>query len=203
MLRRNPVFRTEAAERASLVDLVLVSAAGGTATLRNLATNHVATVRVGDAQWGWEILLADSGSAVIEHDFDEWSELRFLWAVRPTPKRQQTLGSGRNIAVRKPVGDVAAMSQPTYDFAAFDPQYHCKQDIDPADWMGRLAANMSGGEEASPQAANTLMAQGLQHHFEPHLTDVAAPRQSSRAARRALPGGDACGMLIGAYDPML
>ena len=33
-----------------------------------------------------------------------------------------------------------------------------KQDIDPFDWMGRLAANLSGGEEANILAANTLMA---------------------------------------------
>ena len=37
------------------------------------------------------------------------------------------------------------------------PRLPRKQDIDPTDWMGRLAANISGGE-GTIEAANTLMA---------------------------------------------
>lgn len=80
---------------------------------------------------------------------------------------------------------MASTSQPLYDLKAFDTEYHCKQDIDPTDWMGRLAANMSGGEEASPDAAGTLMApntdSGLFGNPEDHSKFVLTHRSALRS----------------------
>ena len=79
----------------------------------------------------------------VEHDFDEWSELRFLW------------GSGKDpVSMRKPVGRLDRIQQPLFDMVnTIDEDFHCKQDIDPTDWLGRLAANISaGGEEPAPTA---------------------------------------------------
>jgi len=173
---------TESDERASLPGLELVSVSGTTtAELRNTATGESATLRIGATQWGWELLdvsdvgeAADAGEAVVEHDFDEWSELRYLARAAD--------GTTATASVRKPVGRVASISQPLYNFADFDKEYHCKQDIDPTDWMGRLAANMSGGEEASPGAAGTLMApntdSGLLGNPEDHSKFVLTHRSA-------------------------
>ena len=145
----------EAAERATLPKLQLVSVASrGSAVIKNLATKETATLSVGDGpKWGWELLHAESTdgqpSAVVEHDFDAWSELRFLW------------GGGKDpVSMRKPVGRLDRIQQPLFDMVnTIDEDFHCKQDIDPTDWLGRLAANISaGGEEPSVAAANTLMA---------------------------------------------
>ena len=132
------------------------SSSSSSAVLRNPATKETATLAVGGAlTWGWELLHvgggeenADGGaSAVLEHDFDEWSEMIFLFV------------GGSTVSVRKPVGRLSAISQPLYTMeTTIDEQYFCKQDVDPTDWMGRLAANISGGEEPSILAANTLMA---------------------------------------------
>ena len=34
---------------------------------------------MGESKWGWELLHANDGAAVLGHDFDEWGEVRFLW----------------------------------------------------------------------------------------------------------------------------
>ena len=123
----------------------------------NLIVHETATLQVGDIKWGWELLLVESsGSAVVEHRFGEWAQLRFL-DLDHEPRSIATATSS-SVSIRKPVGFLDSIDQPIYDFSTVDPQYHCKQDIDPTDWMGRLAANISGGEEATPQAAGTLMA---------------------------------------------
>jgi hypothetical protein len=141
---------TESEERAALLVPQLVSVTDASAVLRNPSTQKTSSLTVGGVSWGWELLHVGDDSAVLEHDFDEWSELRYLW----TAAAQRT-----SISVRKPVGRLETISQPLYDMREqIDPDYHCKQDIDPTDWMGRLAANISGGEESSIEAANTLMA---------------------------------------------
>ena len=58
--------------------------------------------------------------------------MRFLWTASV---------ARANVEVRKPVGRLAAISQPLYTMEEIDPQYHCKQDIDPADWMGPCPAH--------------------------------------------------------------
>ena len=143
----------EAAERAALMhpELVSVSTASSSAVLRNPTVNESATLVVeGTPKWGWELLhVGADGSAVLEHDFGQWSEMVFIFVS----------ASRRSVSVRKPVGRLADISQPLYTMeTTIDPQYYCKQDIDPTDWMGRLASNISGGEEPSLLAANTLMA---------------------------------------------
>jgi hypothetical protein len=46
-----------------------------------------------------------------------------------------------------------------YDVQAIDKAYSCKQDVDPTDWLGMLAANMTAGaEEATPTSAGSVMA---------------------------------------------
>ena len=146
----------EPAQRASLPDIQLLSASvAGSAVLHNPSTKESATLTVGGTpKWGWELLHVEGSgdSVVLEHDFAEWSELRYLWTAAAAKGRS-------SVSVRKPVGELAGISQPLYAMeTTIDPQYHCKQDIDPFDWMGRLAANISGGEEATIASANTLMA---------------------------------------------
>jgi hypothetical protein len=110
----------EAAQRAGLPDLQLVSVDGGvSAVLRNPSTKETATLIVGGAlKWGWELLHVGAGaggSAVLEHDFDEWSELVFLFVA------------GRSsVSVRKPVGRLSAISQPLYTMETIDAQFHCE-----------------------------------------------------------------------------
>ena len=140
---------TEADERATLIVLQLIGVTGSAAILRNPSTQKTATLTIGDEAWGWELLHIGDNSVVVEYDFAEWSQLQYLWTT------QAHRGS---VAVRKPVGRLNAILQPLYDMRKIDSDYHCKQDIDPTDWMGKLAANISGGEESSIEAANTLMA---------------------------------------------
>ena len=79
---------------------------------------------------------------------------------------------------------------------------------------GDLRAAYDGGKTAAFRPLFDLHARcckmsaveqvhGLRHHFAPYLTHFPALHRPSRAVRRALPGGRACGMLIGACDPML
>lgn len=169
----NPVQRqedyhfpaSEPAERAGLVRPVLVSVdpAGHRAVLRHPGTAAEATVSIGQAAWGWVLrhvgdLPRGRGSAatggpaapavVVEHVFAEWGQLAFLVPGDAAPA----------VLVRKPVGRLDGIAQPVYNFSAADPGYGCKQDVDPTDWLGKLAANMSGGEEATPAAAASVMA---------------------------------------------
>ena len=148
----------EPAEAAALVVPILVSsssttATGGgevgrpprpTATLRDPATNETATLAVGETRWGWELSWASATTAVVEHDFERWAMLAFL-----------TRGCDPQL-VRKPVGMPWAIRQPVYNFA--DPEYDCKQDIDPADWLGRIARNISGGGGGDDSAETDLLA---------------------------------------------
>lgn len=163
----------EAAEAAGLSVPILVSVSpdGLSATLKNGASGPTATLVVGGQKvWGWELLYATpanvrstasedsvgvkpsdtSETAVLEYDFAEWSQTVYLAVGLPAPTS----------AFRKPVGILSAISQPRYGPAqqAMDPEYFCKQDVDPTDWLARVARNISGGGEVTVEAAITMMA---------------------------------------------
>ena len=141
----------EKAERAGLVHPVLLSVNTGasppTAVLRNPQTGATASVAVGGAlQWGFAVLQISSTTVVLEYRFDQWAELAYISLSSPA------------VTVRKPVGHLNKILQPVYNLQAIDPDFSCKQDVDPSDWLGKLAANISGGEEAILPAAGSLMA---------------------------------------------
>lgn len=149
----------EPAERTSLVLPALVSvAATGTAVLRRSMTdNETATLAVGQAAWGWTLLSITANSpsrAVLEHRFDEWAVIAFL----PGNDNFTRSASRLPTVIRKPVGRLDKIAQPVYDVRAADPDYSCKQDVDPTDWLARVAADMSGGEETTTIAAASVMA---------------------------------------------
>jgi len=72
-VQEDPHFpAAEAAERASLATLVLISVSGtASASIRNVVTAQTATLAVGETKWGWELLHAGAGAAVVEHDFEQ------------------------------------------------------------------------------------------------------------------------------------
>ena len=103
-----------------------LKAGGVSATLHNPDTQQTATLAVGESRWGWELLLAGEGSAVVEHDFDEWAQISFLWTNESSPlphPHSQSQGGRDSVPVRKPIGHVTAIAQPIYDFGTIDPQY--------------------------------------------------------------------------------
>ena len=182
----------EAAERASLVAPELLSTTpSSSVTLRNPATNETIVLAVGGAAtaWGWELLQAGDRAAVLEHDFDAWCEMRFLWVSSSSNGgSSSSSSSSSDVSVRKPVGRLPAIAQPLYDMArTIDPDYFCKEDIDPTDWLGRLAANISGGEEASLAAANTLIAPNTDSGIFGNPEDWNSFYLTHRSELRAMP----------------
>eukprot|EP01051_Picozoa_sp_SAG22_P000864 SAG22_NODE_28_length_28728_cov_19.603619_7_plen_1070_part_00 len=140
----------EPAERATLETPALVSVAADGQSAVITVGGARSTLTVGGAPMlgGWELLHADAAvpSVVLEHDFDHWSQLLFV-------SRGEKARS-----IRKPVGRLDRIRQPLYDVRAADPEWPCKQDVDPTDWLGNLGRNISGGEETTIEAAATVMA---------------------------------------------
>ena len=160
---------SESAERAALrvPELRGCAAGGASATLRDAAGDEVTLVVGGAAAaalaWGWRLLdvtvrPAGGCRAVMEFAFDEWTQLAFLTegeaAAAAAPPR----------LVRMPVGRLAQIRQPLYAFesaaAGGDPDFGCKQDIDPTDFLATVAAAMSPGDDAEPtvEAAVSVLA---------------------------------------------
>ena len=150
--RRNSIFqppkrpRTRGWRRQQVLLSVAPDAHSAVFSLGGATT----TLTVGGAAdaGGWKLLHAGSNppSAVLQHDFDHWSKLVFL------------ASGSNNLTIRKPVGRLEKIQQPLYDVRKTDPDYPCKQDVDPTDWLGRLGTNISGGEETNLVAAAALMA---------------------------------------------
>ena len=135
------------AEAAALVAPVLLSGGNSTATFRDPTTGQKTTVAIGHfTDSGWQLMHASAKTAVVEHRFDRWSAVAML-AVSEAPR-----------VMRSPVGRLAALRQPRYPLEQFSPSWHCKQTADPADWLRRIAQNMSGGHEATFAAAASVMA---------------------------------------------
>ena len=65
----------------------------------------------------------------------------------------------------------------------------------------------AGGTSRADSCFQSVMfschVQGLRHHIGPALADLSALYPPSRAVRRALRGGHAYGMLMGARNPVL
>eukprot|EP01043_Picozoa_sp_COSAG02_P016385 COSAG02_NODE_718_length_18064_cov_5.507932_14_plen_517_part_00 len=140
----------EPAERLGLVTPTLLSVATDRKSAVLSLKNTTAHLTVGGASLGgWELLhvqVRPAASVIMEHDFDHWSQLVYLNSDGPT------------MTVRKPVGRLEQIRQPLYDVRRTDPDWPCKQDVDPTDWLGNLGRNMSGGEETTIDAAIALMA---------------------------------------------
>ena len=141
-----PALQPQQAAALEVPTLLSVSRQG--AVLQNPTTKQHLTLTVGGVSaWGWELSHASvsSGTAVLEYKHDDWAAV--VWV---------TVQNGVVRSVRKPVGRLSKIRQPVYAFQ--DPQYNCKQDIDPTDWLGNIAANLSESEEPSIASAIRLMA---------------------------------------------
>ena len=115
------------------------------AVLRDAATNETQTLRLdGSSAWGWELSSVGDGTAVVEHAFTAWSQIAFVSTT-----------AGTTMTIRKPVGKLEQIRQPRYAFSA---DYNCRQDTDPTDWLGRVASNLSNGDEPTINSAVRLMA---------------------------------------------
>ena len=136
-------------QAAALVIPTLLSLSSHGAVLQDPSTNQRRTLTVGGVSaWGWELShsgSSDSGTAVLEYKNDDWAAM--VWVA---------VKNGVVRSVRKPVGRLNNIKQPLYVFE--DPQFNCKQDIDPTDWLGNMAANLSESEEPSIASAIRLMA---------------------------------------------
>ena len=191
---------SEPQETASLVHPVLLATAQGTsATLHNPATNQTVTLVVGGAgtAWGWELSHVGVAPphAVVEYRFEQWAQLAYLdldhseqpWqqhALRERPR------AGKTTVIRKPVGHLFGIKQPVYTFK--DPEYNCKQDTDPTDWLARLAVSMSSptpvpGEPAETAESILNMPQHMQGTRKTWHADAAA--QGERVDGAAVQGG--------------
>jgi hypothetical protein len=118
-----------------VVPRLLSSSGGRSASLQNPQTNESQTLSVGATAWGWELssIMSDGTTAVLEHDFDNWAQIAFV-----------SVKQGVLRTVSKPVGRVNQIQQATYAFD--DAEYACKQDVDPTDYLGNIASNLSDGE---------------------------------------------------------
>jgi hypothetical protein len=118
-----------------VVPRLLSSSGGRSASLQNPQTNESQTLSVGATAWGWELssIMSDGTTAVLEHDFDNWAQIAFV-----------SVKQGVLRTVSKPVGRVDQIQQAMYAFD--DAEYACKQDVDPTDYLGNIASNLSDGE---------------------------------------------------------
>ena len=136
-------------QAAALVIPTLLSLSSHGAVLQDPSTNQRRTLTVGGVSaWGWELShsgSSDSGTAVLEYKNDDWAAM--VWVA---------VKNGVVRSVRKPVGRLNKIKQPLYTFE--EQQYNCKQNIDPTDWLGNMAANLSESEEPSIASAIRLMA---------------------------------------------
>jgi hypothetical protein len=108
-------------------------------------TKETAVLPVGAGLWGWELAHVGTEYAVVSQPFDEWAAMEFIY-----PTQARSLGAGKQtVSIRKPVGRLNKLSQPLYSVLDTDPDYSCKQDIDPTDWLSRVAANISVGGTSS------------------------------------------------------
>ena len=144
----------EPAEASALVAPVLVSTTSNdSAVFRDPVTGQVETVAVGrSTRLGWQLLHVNAAhvTATAEYRFDRWSSIG-VFAVGVTAR-----------TLRSPIGRLTALQQPRYDPARADPLYDCKQTADPADWLRRVAQNLSGvggnPAETTFSAAASVMA---------------------------------------------
>jgi hypothetical protein len=129
-----------------VVPRLLSSSGGRSASIQNPATNESQTLSVGATAWGWELSnVGSDGAAVLEHDSDSWAQIAFV-----------SVKQGVLRTVSKPVGRVNQIQQATYAFD--DAEYACKQDVDPTDYLGNIAANLSESGEPTVTSAIRLMA---------------------------------------------
>jgi hypothetical protein len=170
---------SERSERAGIISPVLLSLfeANQSAALRNPKTEETGVLEVGKGTlWGCELLHVGAEYIVLVHTFDQWAEMEFVYPearLTPGTAQRNRMASGDKssavprgtspakeaVAIRKPVGRLTKLGQPLYSVLDTDPDYSCKQDTDPTDWLTRVAANISiGGEEPSPDAAASVMA---------------------------------------------
>jgi hypothetical protein len=171
---------TELATMLLVMPTVISVNGASSAILSNPSTKETATVAVGATvpatvsskgssmrlvatHTATDIADATASYAVIEWAGSaRWSALVYL-AVDKQGNEQRSK-QGKQVApvriVRSPIGQLDQLKQPRYVLENnSDPDWYCKQDIDPTDWLGKLAANASGEDgEATFAAAATVMA---------------------------------------------
>ena len=155
----------EPAELAQLMRAlpVLQSGDSSSVVLRNPLTNATAQVAIGalvpstvsSKGDGMRVVhfhasTVASAYAVIEWTAAQWGASVFLAVDGHQGKPLKV--------VRTPIGRLDKLQQPRYTLDnSSDPDWYCKQDIDPTDWLGKLAGNASGPDrEATFAAAATV-----------------------------------------------
>jgi len=139
----------EPSEMATLSPPVVVSVADDrTAKLSSKTTGEQVTVQVGSDFEGWDVLeITPSNKVVVlEQAFQRWASIAFVVQGRDTPLA----------TVRKPVGQIDALEQPTYHLEEVDSDWYCKQNHDVEDWVGKVAGSISDGEPTFNAASSVF-----------------------------------------------
>merc|ERR1719230_1686325 len=106
------------------------------------------TVQVGSDFEGWDVLeITPSNKVVVlEQAFQRWASIAFVVQGHDTPLAM----------VRKPVGQIDPLEQPTYHLEEVDSDWYCKQNHDVEDWVGKVAGSMSDGEPTFNAASSVF-----------------------------------------------
>jgi hypothetical protein len=147
----NPSTKATATVAVGATVPTTVSIKGG--SMRLVAT-HTATQITGPDAASSYAVIEWAGSA-------RWSALVYLVADEQNIHQEDGSKQAAPLKiVRSPIGQLDQLKQPRYILEnTSDPDWYCKQDIDPNDWLGKLAANASGEDgEATFAAAATVMA---------------------------------------------
>jgi hypothetical protein len=141
----------EPQERMSLSPPVLQRVINSSSvSLQNTATSETVTISVGSSAWGWLLtgVATEKKTAMIEYAFDRWAAMAVV---------DESGGAPRSL-LRKPVGQLSKIQMHQYHFNETDPEWFCKQDVDPSDWLGQIASNLSANGETTFEAAASVMA---------------------------------------------
>lgn len=158
---------SEAAELAAVLEAMpVLERTGVSATTTSStayfiipSTGHRFELTVGKGSaYGWSLAAVmvkvaltnqDRAIAVIEKSFQEWGLLVYLQTNATKPLR----------TMRKPVGVLSSIREPRYALEKeVDPDFKCKQDIDPTDFLTTCASSISPGkEEVSIAAAISVL----------------------------------------------
>eukprot|EP00039_Didymoeca_costata_P024663 m.11054 g.11054 ORF g.11054 m.11054 type:complete len:1062 (+) comp4367_c0_seq1:181-3366(+) len=164
---------------------LLVSVINDTAVMLEDPTNkqqQTAVVGGAASACGWRLLQVQGHAiksnvktsvdydAVVEHVFEEWGMLAYLSlnqgqnpllrdAWKSFQDTVKDIGTSPVILVREPVGTTSDINPPVYNTTTtFNSTYECMQDIDPTDWLGKIATSVSNNSEVTTRASISVMA---------------------------------------------